>query len=165
MNLILEDESGTQLPFDKEQIARRAIQAASDYEHCPYELEVNVVLTTNLAIQEINKIYREVDKPTDVLSFPMLEYKEPGDFSFLENRPDCFNPDSGELLLGDIMVSLDKVCEQAESYQHSILREYAFLIVHSMLHLFGYDHMNPEEAAIMEQKQEAIMEHMGITRV
>lgn len=164
MNLILEDESQKQLPFDKEQIAIKAIQAVIDYEHCPYEVEVNLVLTTDSAIHEINRMYREVDRPTDVLSFPMLEYEKPGDFSFLEARADCFHPDSGELLLGDIMISLDKVWEQAENYQHSVLREYAFLIVHSMLHLFGYDHMEREEAAVMEQKQEEIMNHIKITR-
>ncbi len=77
----------------------------------------------------------------------MLSYEAPGDFSKLEDDyDDNFNPDTGEIMLGDIVISVDKVLEQAESYGHTPRREYAFLIAHSMLHLFGYDHMTPEEA-------------------
>ena len=77
---------------------------------------------------------------------------------------DCFHPETGELLLGDIVISAEKVLEQAAEYGHSVKREYAFLIAHSMLHLSGYDHMEPEEAAVMEQKQREILETLGITR-
>ena len=87
------------------------------------------------------------------------------DFSKLEDDyDDNFNPDTGEIMLGDIVISVDKVLEQAESYGHTTKREYAFLIVHSMLHLFGYDHMTPEEAAVMEAKQKQILDEMNITR-
>lgn len=75
-----------------------------------------------------------------------------------------FGPDTGELVLGDIMISVDKVREQAESYGHSTKREFAFLVAHSMLHLCGYDHMEPEEAEVMEQKQEELLTGLGITR-
>ena len=95
----------------------------------------------------------------------MLEYETPADFSFVEeDEEDCFNPESGELVLGDIVISVDKVMEQAEKYGHSRTREYAFLIAHSMLHLFGYDHMVPEEAKVMEAKQAAILESLNILR-
>ena len=113
----------------------------------------------------MNMEYREVDRPTDVLSFPQVEYESPADFSWAEEHEmDCFDPDTGELFLGDIVISLDKVKEQAKSYGHSEKREYAFLILHSMLHLFGYDHMTPEEAAIMEGKQTEILNEMNILR-
>ena len=94
----------------------------------------------------------------------MIAYEAPGDFSNIEADEDNFNPDTGEALLGDIILCVDKVKEQAESYGHSAKREFAFLILHSMLHLFGYDHMTEEEAAVMEQKQREILEHMNILR-
>lgn len=99
------------------------------YEGCPYEAEVNVVLTDNEEIHQVNKEYRNVDAPTDVLSFPMLEYDTPSDFEHVEEDfADCFNPETGELMLGDIMISVDKVEEQAEKYGHSMTRELAFLV-------------------------------------
>ena len=95
----------------------------------------------------------------------MLSYETPGDFSFLmDENDDDFNPDTGEAILGDIIISVDKVREQAEEYGHSELREFAFLITHSMLHLFGYDHMEPEEAEVMENKQRQILDELSITR-
>lgn len=112
----------------------------------------------------MNLEYRNIDRPTDVLSFPMLEYEMPGDFGGLEEQEDAFDPESGELLLGDIVISSDRVLAQAEEYGHSPLREYAFLIAHSMLHLFGYDHMEEEERLVMEQKQREIMEKINIPR-
>ena len=95
----------------------------------------------------------------------MLSYEQAGDFSRLEeDYDDNFNPDTGEIMLGDILISVDKVLEQAESYGHSEMREFSFLIVHSMLHLFGYDHMTPEEAAVMEEKQNIILNELNILR-
>ena len=141
------------------------MDACLEKEAFPYEAEVNLTLTDNSGIHEINLEYRQMDRPTDVLSFPMLSYDTPGDFSFLEEEAEeDFNPDTGEAILGDIIISVEKVMEQADAYGHSVEREYAFLICHSMLHLFGYDHMTPEEAKIMEEKQEAILQDMGITR-
>jgi probable rRNA maturation factor len=136
-----------------------------DYAKFPYEAEVNLTLTDNEGIHTINKEFRQIDRPTDVLSFPMLSYETPGDFAFLDDE-DCedFNPDTGEALLGDIVISVDKVLEQAENYGHSIEREYAFLITHSMLHLFGYDHMTEEEASVMEAKQAEILNELNILR-
>lgn len=153
------------LDFDYEKIAEQVIVAALDYEDCPYEAEVDLTLTTDEEIHKVNKEFRGIDRPTDVLSFPLLEYETPADFSRVEeDQADCFNPESGELMLGDIMISLDKVAEQAEKYGHSRLREYAFLIAHSMLHLMGYDHEDADLARDMEQRQEAILDSLGIRR-
>ena len=104
------------------------------------------------------------DRVTDVLSFPMLDYDTPGDFSFLEESEDAFHPETGELILGDIMIAVPRMLQQAVQYGHGAVREFAFLVAHSMLHLMGYDHMSEEEAAVMEAKQEAILEGLGIRR-
>ncbi len=153
------------MPFDCETLAGEIIVFAIEHEDFPYEAEVNLTLTDNAGIQEINRAYRQVDAPTDVLSFPLLSYETAGDFTHLEESyDDNFNPDSGEIMLGDIVLSVDRVIEQAAAYGHSEKREYAFLIVHSMLHLFGYDHMTPEEAEVMEAKQEEILSKMHISR-
>lgn len=165
MTLNFEEEVTVPFDFEYESLAREVISFTLDHENFPYESEVNLTLTDNDGIHEINKMYRQIDRPTDVLSFPMLSYEAPGDFSKLEDDyDDNFNPDTGEIMLGDIVISVDKVLEQAESYGHTPRREYAFLIVHSMLHLFGYDHMTPEEAVQMEAKQRQILEEMNITR-
>ena len=165
MTLNFEEEVTVPFDFEYESLAREVISFTLDHENFPYESEVNLTLTDNDGIHEINKMYRQIDRPTDVLSFPMLAYEAAGDFSKLEDDyDDNFNPDTGEIMLGDIVISVDKVLEQAESYGHTPRREYAFLIVHSMLHLFGYDHMTPEEAAQMEAKQRQILEEMNITR-
>lgn len=166
MTVNVEDESGKTLKeTDIEETARQVIEAALDYENCPYEAEVNLLLTDNARIHEMNREHRGIDRPTDVLSFPMLSYDSPADFSFVEeDEADCFNPETGELVLGDIIISADKVIEQAEKYGHSEKREYAFLIAHSMLHLFGYDHEVPAEAEVMEKKQAAILEGLNILR-
>lgn len=165
MTFYVENETKLELPFDAEKIATQVIEDAIEYEGCPYEAEVSVLLTDNENIHAMNKEYRNVDRPTDVLSFPNVDYESPADFSRLEDsEADYFNPDSGELCLGTIVISIEKVYEQAEEYGHSPLREYAFLVAHSMLHLFGYDHMEADEAAVMEKKQEEILQRLGITR-
>ncbi len=124
-----------------------------------------MLLTDNEGIHELNRQYRGIDRPTDVLSFPNVDYDNPADFSVIEDHiEDYFDPDNGELCLGDIVISVDRVYEQAGEYGHSVRREYAFLIAHSMLHLLGYDHMEPGDAAVMERKQEEILDRLGITR-
>ena len=151
--------------FPYQVLAEQVIDFCLDHEEFPYAAEVNLTLTDNEGIHAINREYRRIDRPTDVLSFPMLSYSAPGDFSFLNREcEDDFNPDTGEAILGDIIISVDKVKEQAASYGHSEKREFAFLIVHSMLHLFGYDHMTEEEAPVMEEKQRQILEAMNILR-
>lgn len=153
------------LAFDWEEILRKVVMGAMDYEPCPYEAELNILLTGNEEIRRINREYRQIDRPTDVLSFPMIEYPEPGNFDHCEDEDqDCFNPETGELVLGDIVISVDKVLEQAEAYGHSVMRELAFLTAHSMFHLFGYDHMEEDERAVMEERQRDLLEQLGITR-
>lgn len=165
MSLFIEEEGSTVLPFDTEATARLVVDAALEYADCPYEAEVNLLLTENEEIHEMNLEQREIDRATDVLSFPMIEYETPGDFSVIdEETGEAFNPETGELMLGDIVISKEKVLSQAEEYGHSPRREYAFLIAHSMLHLFGYDHMVDEERIVMEAKQREIMEIVGIPR-
>lgn len=165
MTLNLEMEYEGNLDFDYEELAKKVIAAALDYEGCPYEVEVNLVLTGNKEIQQTNKEFRNIDRVTDVLSFPMLDFTTPADFSFAETDDTCFHPESGELILGDIMICIPRMKEQAESYGHGQIREFAFLIAHSMLHLMGYDHMEIEEANEMERKQEEILSNLGITRL
>ena len=164
MTLFFEEEGELELDLPCKELAEKVINAALDYVDCPYETEVNLLLTMNDEIQEMNKNFRSIDRPTDVLSFPMIDYEEAGNFDFLEDVMDAFHPESGELMLGDIVISKEKVISQAEEYGHSIEREYAFLIAHSMLHLFGYDHMEDDDRIIMEQKQREILEVLEIVR-
>lgn len=165
MTVTIERESEIPLPFSEQEVAEAVISETLDYEDCPYEVQVNIILTTNEEIHKINLEQRNVDAPTDVLSFPMIEYAYPSDFTILEgDSMDNFDPDTGELLLGDIVISVDKVIEQAEKYNHGVKREYAFLIAHSMLHLFGYDHMDELERETMENRQEEILKRLNITR-
>lgn len=152
------------LPFNYEELISSVIEKTLEYEQCPYEAEVNVVLTNNEEIRQVNKEFRNIDKTTDVLSFPMLEYKNPSDFDYLEEAYECFHPETGELLLGDIMISVEQAKEQAKEYGHSLQREIGFLIAHSMLHLCGYDHIEKEERVVMERKQKDILEILRITR-
>ena len=134
--------------FPIEETVEQVATAVLDMEGCPYEIQLNVLLTDN-----------------DGMSFPNLDFDEPGDFEISEDREaDYFDPDTGELILGDIIISVDRVKEQAESYGHSQKREFAFLVAHSMLHLCGYDHMEEDEAKVMEAKQEQVLASLGITR-
>ena len=116
-------------------------------------------------IHELNRNMRGVDRTTDVLSFPLIDFNEPFFESEIdENDCSLFNPDTGMLMLGDIVICYEKVYAQAEEYGHSVLREFAFLIVHSILHLFGYDHMEDDERIVMERMQKEILDNIGITR-
>lgn len=165
MSFYLEETCKIAFDFAYDKLAEQVVSFCLEHENFPYEAEVNLTLTDNDGIHEINREYRKIDRPTDVLSFPMLTYENAGDFSFLEEESeDDFNPDTGEVMLGDIVISVDKVLEQAENYGHSVRREFAFLLVHSMLHLFGYDHIKEEDAAIMEPKQRQILSAMNILR-
>ncbi len=135
-------------------LIRRAVLATLKYEGFDRDCEVSVTFTDNEGIHELNKKYRGVDKPTDVLSFPLFDYdgvsEEPPVDEILNN-------------LGDIVISLEKAKEQAEEYGHSYKRETAFLCVHSMLHLLGYDHeKSEEEDRDMRARQTEIMRIMGL---
>ena len=165
MTFYVENETEVTFSFDIEEIVKAVAEEVLDSENCPYEVQINVLLTDNEGIRTFNREYRQIDRETDVLSFPNLDFEEAGIFDVEESREaDYFDPDTGELILGDIIVSVDRVIQQAESYGHSTRREFAFLVAHSMLHLCGYDHMTEEEAGVMEGKQEAILNTLGITR-
>jgi len=147
-----------------EQIIEKSVLAVLDAEDNPYECEVNVLLTGDNEIREINLEQRQIDKSTDVLSFPMIDYAAPSCYDGFDDMEDLFHPDSGELMLGDIVISLDHVLSQANEYGHSTDRELAFLVVHSMLHLHGYDHMQEDEREKMEERQRIILDHAGYRR-
>lgn len=165
MTSYIENETDAVFSFDPREVADLVAARVLETEGCPYEVQINILLTDNAGIRAYNAQYRQTDRETDVLSFPNIEYETPADFDRLEETPaDYFDPDSGELILGDIILSVDKVREQAASYGHSEKREFAFLITHSMLHLCGYDHMQEDEALRMEAKQEAVLDGLGITR-
>lgn len=152
-------------PFEAESLARQVAETVLASEGCPYEVRVGVLVTDNAGIRELNRAYRDVDRETDVLSFPNLDFEQAGEFAIPKEREaDYFDLETGELVLGDIILSADKIKEQAASYGHGVKREFAFLTAHSMFHLCGYDHMEEEEAAVMEDKQEAVLARLGITR-
>ena len=146
MTIYIEEETTKveELHLHYKEIIERVIEASIDYENCPYEVEIEVILTDNPSIQEINQQHRGIDLEDD--------------------SEDYFNPETGELLLGDIVISVEKVIEQAQKYGHSRERELAFLVAHSMLHLFGYDHIKESEREKMEKKQEEILKILGIER-
>ena len=164
MTIPVERETEIKLDFDEEALIRRVCEAALDAEGCPYEAEVDVLLTDDASIREINNSERGIDRATDVLSFPVLELPAPGDFSRVEEDPMLFHPETGELLLGDMVISLDKVRQQAAEYGHSEERELAFLTAHSMYHLMGYDHEEEKGRLEMEARQEALLQRLGIRR-
>lgn len=165
MTFYVENETDYTFPFSIDELAEDVCAAVLQAENCPYEAQVSLVVTDNAGIRELNRECRGIDRETDVLSFPNLDFEKEGVFEIDENyEADYFDPESGELILGDIMISVDKCLEQAQSYGHSVKREFAFLVAHSMFHLCGYDHMEEAEAKVMEQKQEAVLATLGITR-
>lgn len=152
--------------FPYEAIASQVVEQVLDQEQCPYEASVEIICTSDEEIHKINMEQRGIDRPTDVLSFPMVDFEAPAVYDLLDTEEGdvYFDPDSGELILGDIVLSIPRIMAQAEEYGHSRKREYAFLIAHSMLHLLGYDHMTEEEATIMEEKQNQALNALGIGR-
>lgn len=140
-------------------LIEKCLVKALEFEEFEYDTEINLLFIDNDGIKEINREYRNIDRATDVLSFPMLEEEDGSlviyDEDFID---DC-------VLLGDIVISLERAGEQAEEYGHSIEREIGFLAVHSVLHLLGYDHeRGEEEEREMFSKQEKILSLIGLTR-
>lgn len=168
MSVVIEKETDFTVDFDIERLVQRVIDKCLEYENCPYEASVSVTFTDNEGIRLLNSQYRNIDSATDVLSFPMIEYEKAGDFSILEKNSvqicDNFEPDTGELMLGDIVISVERAKEQAEEYGHSVEREIGFLVAHSMFHLFGYDHIDEAEREDMEKRQREVLDSLGIAR-
>lgn len=157
--LIIENEQNKEAVTDE---ITSAIQAVCDKvmetEECDFDAEISVTFVDNAAIRAINKEHRGIDRATDVLSFPMLEFDEDG----VALDADW---DGDLVMLGDIVISLERAREQSIEFGHSFLREVAFLTAHSMLHLLGYDHVDDEEGErVMREKQNAVLSALGITR-
>ena len=165
MTIDFENDSGVDFDFDEPGLLQTLVDATMGMLGCPYEVGVSVSVVTADEIHRLNREYREIDSETDVLSFPMNEYEKAGEF-----RGEVFeasmtiDPESGELMLGDIVLCADRVRSQATEYGHSEKREYAFLVVHSLLHLCGFDHIADADRMIMEEKQRTILESLSIFR-
>ena len=154
------DQNKFKVTKEMRDLVRLAVKTSLEYMDFPQNCEISVMFTSNERIKRLNRNHRSIDRVTDVLSFPLFEYDEDGEI--IEDELD-FNP-NGEMLLGDIVISLERAAEQAEEYGHSFEREVGFLTVHSMLHLFGYDHMTPEDEEDMFEYQREILNEMGLTR-
>lgn len=142
---------------NEEEIINKVVQTVLELENIKHELEIYITLTNNEEIHKINNEYRQVDRPTDVLSFPMYERDEIP--KLREEKQDDI-----EEVLGDIIISIPKIKEQAEEYGHSYERELAYLTTHGMLHLLGYDHMIEDEKVIMREHEEKVLERLNILR-
>jgi len=141
-------------------VLKSCMEKALEYEGFSYDTEISLTFTDNEGIRQVNNEVRGIDKATDVLSFPMLETDESGNLEvFDEDLAD------GAVLLGDILISVEKAISQSEEFGHSFKREICFLTVHSMLHLLGYDHeLGEKEETEMFLKQDEILNLLGITR-
>ncbi len=157
-NILFETE--VDCPADTQELLTKTIMAALDAEGVEVPCELNVLLTDDAGIHQINLEMREVDRPTDVLSFPMFDLT-PGEHPTEEDA----DPDTDLVPLGDMCLSLERAQAQAQEYGHSVQRELCYLTVHSVLHLLGYDHIDegPMKAQ-MREREEAILAELGITR-
>ncbi len=165
MTITIENETEYKADFNLEDEIKRTVIACRDYLSLDDEIEVSVLLTDNESIHELNRENRGIDRPTDVLSFPLLTFEKAGDPDTIKDEEcDIFNPDTGDMMLGDIVISVDKVREQAKEYGHSEKRELLFLVAHSMLHLYGFDHMEDDEREEMERMQREILDSIGVSR-
>ena len=163
MTINIEYETDQELGIDYAALASQVADKVLEMEKCPYDGQVNLVLTDNEEIKRVNTEFRNIQAPTDVLSFPMIPFETPADYSVVEEDESYFDLDSDELLLGDIMISVPKVFAQAEEYGHSVKREFCFLVAHSMLHLLGYDHMTDEDKAVMRAKEEEALREIRLS--
>lgn len=166
--MIYIDDRQDKIPVNEE--LKKNIESVIEYtlkeEKVKMPCEVSVIFVDNNEIREINRENRDIDKATDVLSFPMLDYPEGKVFKevYLDYNFHPSDLDEGNLVLGDIVLSLEKAEEQRIEFGHSFLREAAYLTVHSVLHLLGYDHMEEEEKRIMRKREEEILKEFSISR-
>ena len=155
MTVLIDNRTEGDLDPEIENIINSAARESLSFEGFDENCEISVSLVTNEEIHAINKQFRNIDRETDVLSFPQLTFEEGEEISRNEN---------GEIILGDIIISVEKAMSQSLEYGHSFQREMAFLTAHSMLHLMGYDHMTLEEEKEMFARQRKILENIGIGR-
>ena len=152
--MIANDQKEVKIPTGVRMLVRRCCHAVLVQENFEGSAEISVTFVDDARIQELNKQHRNIDKATDVLSFPLVE-----------NGVYDINPETGAKMLGDIVISMERAVAQAEEYGHPLQREVAFLTVHSMLHLLGYDHVNGGlEAVHMREKEEAVLTQLGLKR-
>ncbi len=150
--IIRNDQKTVKIPTGLRMIVRRSCNAVLKMEDFQGSAEINVIFVDNAQITELNKKHRNLDKPTDVLSFPLGK----------DGKYDV-NPENGAFMLGDVVISVEKAYEQAKSYGHSFQREIGFLTAHSVLHLLGYDHeVGGIEKVRMREKEEKIMAQLGL---
>ena len=145
-----------------DQLFEKAITASLEAEGVKTPVEVSLSVVSEEVIRETNRDFRQIDKVTDVLSFPLVEFEGMTPAEGVSEGD--MDPDTGEVCLGDVIICYQRAKEQAQEYGHSLERELGFLTVHSMLHLLGYDHMEPDEEAIMTEKQKTILEGIGLPR-
>jgi probable rRNA maturation factor len=149
------DQNAVKIPVGIRLLIRRCCQAVLTTENFGKDAEVSVTFVSNQEIRNLNKTYRNKDAETDVLSFPLTS----------EDGTEEKNSETGAILLGDVVISLEMAVKQAQMFGHSLEREVGFLTVHSMLHLLGYDHeTSPLDDRIMREKEEAVLEKLGISR-
>ncbi len=161
----LENEAGFDPDFDIMNTARDVVSAILKGEDFPNDAEVDILITDPETVHRINSEYRNIDRTTDVLSFPNTEWDSPADYESAGFADESLiDPENDHYMLGQIVLNEERIISQAEEYGHSINREYAFLIAHSVLHLLGYDHMEEDEARVMEDKQREYLELLGICR-
>lgn len=153
---IINEQESARFGDDEKKLIEKAVQAVADEAGLSDATEVSVTIVDDAKIREINSSFRNIDKSTDVLSFPMFFYTEP-----MVLAEEIWE---GESMLGDIVISLETAARQAEEFGHSLGRELSFLTVHSMLHLLGYDHMEESERAIMREREEYFLEKIGQRR-
>lgn len=166
VELFFENDIDADYGFDMIAVAKSVIEKALFLHNISDEVIVSIYMVNGEEIRSINNENRNIDSVTDVLSFPNIPFESEADMSVLDNMDewDYYDPENNRLILGDIVLCDERILEQAKEYGHSIKREYAFLIAHSILHLLGYDHMEDEERVIMENKQREILEALNITR-
>lgn len=163
MSVFVWNETKFKFGFSIEEQSKLVIKECLREEKFPQQAEINLTIVHEDEMQEINMEQREINEVTDVLSFPMLEFQEAG--KFLEDElKNNLNLDTHEVMLGDIVICCERVEEQAKEYGHSMLREFSFLVAHSMFHLMGYDHMIEVEEMKMFEKQKKVLDHLEITR-
>lgn len=158
VEFILENETEEEIEQSLIDELIEVCNTVMEEEECNFDAEISFTLTDNENIRQINSMYRNIDRATDVLSFPMLEFEE-------DETDAVYETDGESVMLGDIVISIEKAREQAKEFNHSFRREMAFLTAHSMLHLLGYDHVDDEEGErIMIEKQNKVLNKLGITR-
>ena len=161
MTILIDYDTDKELNIPYEALAQEVAVHITESENCPYDVSVNLVITDNEEIKKINQQFRSIGAPTDVLSFPMIPFETPADYSIVKDKDEFFDLDTDELILGDVMISVEKVYAQAEGSWAPCRTGVQLSLLHSMLHLLGYDHMEPEEAAVMEAKQAKSIGRIG----